>query len=107
MRDGTIKRISVAEFRQLGLLQEVNRLFLHPRGLALEVVIGVGEDEGVERFGDVWDYREDPEGMAFGNDLLEGACAHENALIAERLYQEHLEYRQALFGTEDGIQPLP
>lgn len=35
--DMPIKRMGAREFRDLGLLQEVNRLFLHPRGLALEV----------------------------------------------------------------------
>lgn len=34
---GEIKRIDVAEFRSEGYLQEVNRRFLHPLGLALEV----------------------------------------------------------------------
>jgi len=29
------KTMSAVEFRELGLLQEVNRLFFHPRGLAL------------------------------------------------------------------------
>lgn len=37
-----VKRIDIKEFQELGFLQEVNRLFFHPLGLALEVVI---EDE--------------------------------------------------------------
>lgn len=55
-----IKKMSAKEFRELGLLQEVNRLYLHPMGLALEIVV---EDDGTEHFGEVWDYRADPEGM--------------------------------------------
>jgi hypothetical protein len=98
-----IKRMPVGMFRELGLLQEVNRLFLHPRGLALEVVV----DEDGERFGGIWDYREDPEGMAFAGDLLKGGHTRIRRQAVERMYQEHLEHRQALFGTEDGIQPLP
>lgn len=58
-----IKRIDIKEFREFGYLQEVNRRFLHPLGLALEVVV---EEDGTERLGGVWDYRDDPEGMAFG-----------------------------------------
>lgn len=58
-----IKRIDIAEFRSGGYLQEVNRRFLHPPGLALEIV---REDDGSEHLGGVWDYRDDPEGMEFG-----------------------------------------
>ena len=67
-----INRIDVAEFREFGYLQEVNRLFLHPLGLALEVV---RHDDGTETLGGVWDYRDDPEGMNFADsmDLTEKA----------------------------------
>lgn len=64
----TVKRMSVKEFREEGYLQELNRRFLHPLGLALEVFV---EDDGEMRFGGVWDYRDDPEGMIFGQDILE------------------------------------
>lgn len=65
------KRMDIAEFRELGYLQELNRGFLHPLGLALEVVVG---DDGTERLGGVWDYRDDPEGMRYeGFDLTEKA----------------------------------
>lgn len=60
-------RMDISEFRSLGYLQELNRCFLHPLGLALEVVV---EDDGTERFGGIWDYRDDPEGMRYeGFDL--------------------------------------
>lgn len=57
-----IKRIPIKEFRDLGYLQEVNRLFLHPHGLALEVVVN---EDGTESLGGVWDSRDDPEGIYF------------------------------------------
>lgn len=63
-----IKRIDAAEFRELGYLQEVNRTFLHPLGLALEVV---KNEDGSYDFGGVWDYRDDPEGIVFG-DTIDG-----------------------------------
>lgn len=56
-----VKRMSIKEFRELGLLQELNRQFLHPLGLALEVVI----EDGEERLGGIWDYREDEEGIIY------------------------------------------
>lgn len=74
-----IRRIDIAEFRALGYIQEVNRLFLHPRGLALEVAV---EEDGSERLGGVWDYRDDPEGMAFGEGMID---AEKAARVAEDL----------------------
>lgn len=66
------KRITAKEFVALGLLHEVNRRMLHPLGLALEVV---ESDGGAVRFGEVWDFRDDPEGISF--DVLdEGKIEH-------------------------------
>lgn len=67
-----IRRIDIREFREFGYLQEINRTFLHPLGLALEVVV---EEAGTERLGGVWDYREDGEGIYFdGADLSKKAA---------------------------------
>lgn len=62
-----IKYLDIAKFREDGYLQEANRLFFHPLGLALEVSI---DDDGTETLGRIWDYRDDPEGMLFGTGLL-------------------------------------
>ena len=92
-----IKRIDITEFRQQGFLQEVNRQFLHPLGLALEVTI---EDDGTERLGGVWDYRDDPEGILFANDTLNP----KKALDIQKLMAEKHSTREALLGYV--IQPL-
>ncbi len=63
-----IKRMSPAEFREGGYLAEINRRFLHPLGLALEVVT---YESGVQRFGEVWDYQDDPEGLCFCEEDFE------------------------------------
>lgn len=63
-----IKKMSVREFRERGYLQELNRRFLHPLGLALEVGV---DNDGVERFGNVWDYRDDPEGLIFAPGMID------------------------------------
>ena len=55
-------RMSIREFREVGLLQELNRLFLHPLGLALEVIID--NETGVVAFGGIWQ-TDDPEGFVF------------------------------------------
>lgn len=62
-----VKRIDIAEFREKGYLQEANRQFFHPLGLALEILI---YDDGKVTLGGVWDYRDDPEGMFFGPDEI-------------------------------------
>jgi len=53
-----VKRISIKEFREFGFLHEVNRVFFHPLGLALEVIID--RETGEERLGGIWDCRDDP-----------------------------------------------
>lgn len=63
-----IKRIDLNEFRNEGFLQEINRQFFHPLGLALEVL--ADEDGNIVKLGGVWDYRDDPEGIFFSNDSL-------------------------------------
>ncbi len=60
-----VKRINIKEFREMGLLAELNRTFLHPLGLALEVVIDNG---GTEKLGGIWDYRDDPEGILYATE---------------------------------------
>jgi hypothetical protein len=58
-----IKFMDPKEFRTFGYLQEINRQFLHPVGLALE--IRIDEETGEETLGKIWDYRDDPEGIWF------------------------------------------
>jgi len=63
MKAEDIKRIDIAEFRKEGYLQELNRRFLHPLGLALEVVID--EETKKEKLGGIWDSRDDEEGIHY------------------------------------------
>ena len=76
----TIKRMGAKEFRELGYLQELNRCFLHPLGLALEVMID--EETGDEVFGKVWDYRDDPEGIVFNDEFTH---LNDKRAIAQRI----------------------
>jgi len=62
-----IKFIDIKEFRAKGFLQEANRLFFHPLGLALAVNI---HEDGTETLDGIWDYRDDPEGMFFGQEMI-------------------------------------
>lgn len=88
---GDIKRMDIKEFREVGYLQEANRLFFHPHGLALEITKHV---DGTESISSVWDSRDDPEGVVFG-DPDPGKVAR---VAAERA--RHVEARTALFGGD-------
>ena len=78
----------------MGFLQEANRIFFHPLGLALEVVV---EEDGTERLGGVWDYRDDPEGMIFDS------CDASRAAAVDAERERHRTARTALLGSI--IQP--
>ncbi len=95
-----VKRIDIKEFRSKGFLQEANRLFFHPLGLALEVIIN--EEDGSEKLGGVWDYRDDPEGMLFGDDMINV----EKVNHVGGLKHSKLEARRALGCNKKGIQPI-
>lgn len=61
-----IKRMDLNEFRDQGFLQEVNRRFFHPLGLALQLIV---DDTGkVISFGGIRDFRDDPEGLIFSDE---------------------------------------
>ncbi len=60
--DEPIKYIDVKEFKEKGYLQELNRLFLHPLGLAMVVT---SLNNGTEFISGIMDAREDPNGMVY------------------------------------------
>jgi len=62
-----MKYLPIKEFVEAGYLQVVNRLFLHPLGLALEVA--VDEGSGAMVLTRIWDVRDDPEGIVFDDGL--------------------------------------
>ena len=86
-----IKRIDIKEFHEMGLLAELNRAFLHPLGLALEVVI---DDDGTEKLGGIWDYRDDPEGVLFSKEYF----PYETIKKAQKFIQEKHEQRMKNLG---------
>lgn len=94
------KRIDINEFRNEGFLQELNRQFLHPLGLALEVMV---EDDGHAFIAGVWDYRDDPEGLYYGKNMIDEAFISK-AENVEKLRIEKAETRQKLLGFV--IQPI-
>lgn len=91
-----IKFMDISYFRNFGYLQEVNRRFFHPLGLALEVQI---DEDGNETLGRIWDSREDAEGFAF-----EPAPEYYKWLNVEMEWQMRMLPRQKALGFE--IQPV-
>ena len=84
--------MEIKEFRSKGLLQEVNRLFFHPMGLALSVNLN---KDGSESLADIIDYREDPEGMYFADGCLDAKQAnfvYELKKVKEDYRKENLGY---------------
>lgn len=93
----TVKSMSVTEFRAEGYLQELNRQFLHPLGLALEVSIN---DDGTESLGRIWDSRDDPEEIVFGPNTIDPTKAGH----ITQLTHERIKHRLAALGF--WTQPL-
>jgi hypothetical protein len=142
------KQLSGREFRELGLLQEVNRRLLHPIGLALEmtrarqggerIVGGAGTAKWLSWLVDravaegictkedvvdvrhmlehnvtkieageiwlsgVWDEREDPEGVYFGEG--DKAERMQRVLSFKGLWQDRRAAREAALGYM--VQPV-
>lgn len=89
-----LKFVDLTDFRNSGLLQEVNRRAFHPLGLAL--VVNIDSDTGeVQGIAGIADYREDPEGIAFQDlNTVEANKFYEHALSVAALKSEA---RYALF----------
>ena len=63
-----MKYLDAKTLREDGYLQEVNRMFFHPLGLAAEVNLETGEIK-------IQDHRNDPEGVIYSEDIdLLPAC---------------------------------
>jgi len=101
-----IKKMSVKEFREKGYLQELNRQFLHPLGLALEVIIN--DETKDEHFGGIWDYRDDPEGMIYDLENSSKDRINQFKKRAEFIRQE--QYQRSLHRIKSlgwNIEPIP
>jgi hypothetical protein len=94
-----INYLPINHFVEYGYLQEVNRRFLHPLGLALEVQVSEG---GSMTLGGIWNYTDDAEGIRFAD----GTMDRDKYLRVERAWQAKAELlRKAALGYV--IQPPP
>lgn len=92
-----MKRLTAREVRDLGVLLEVNRLLLHPRGLALEIAWDPDDPDAVAVLR-IQDHRDDPEGVYFDLDPAEWKKVEAFAALV-------LPGREAALGYV--VQPVP
>lgn len=86
MAEDKIKLMDLKEFIDLGYLQEVNRQFFHPLGLALSV--SVDDEERPTLYG-IWDNREDGSGIIFD----EGVIDKDKADYISKQFDEKAKHR--------------
>lgn len=98
IQNKNIKRIDPKEFVKKGYLQELNRQFLHPLGLALEVIIRDGNYE----IGGVWDFRNNPEGKLF--HTVDKKQHKEKANLVQKELKAKAKVRKKRYGFV--IQPI-
>jgi hypothetical protein len=101
------KFMNPKEFRELGYLQEVNRRFFHPLGLALSIKI---DDNGDEYFSGVIDCRDDDEGYYFdlnNGDLNRVERFKKRFEYIEKELNKRRNIRKLLFKSDLEIEPIP
>jgi hypothetical protein len=97
-----IKYMDLDEFRDQGWLLEANRLFFHPRGLALEITV---KEDGFMALTGIWDSRDEPEGIMYDPGVFTpGDQAKADAIEALRKSKVERRFRSGCLG--DGIQPI-
>ena len=93
-----VKYMDIQEFLEEGYLQEANRQFFHPLGLALEVCIDT--DTGQVVLSGVQDRRDDDEGIQYNQDFIDTKKARQ----IKELQNSKAEIRKEKLGYV--IQPV-
>lgn len=95
-----MKVMDIAEFKEQGFLEEVNRQFFHPLGLALAVTV---HDDGAAELAYIIDSRDDSEGFIMGYNgwpdpdaARADAKRHAEIVATERF--KHADHRLKKFG---------
>lgn len=100
-----IKYVDIKEFRELGYLQEINRRFLHPLGMALSIK---QEEDGTETIAGIWDCRGDADGIYYDINQSEDERKErfrKNFEFVEAEMGKRLEQREKMLGF--GIESVP
>lgn len=103
------KIVDLKEFKDAGYLQELNRRFLHPLGMAMEIL--VDEQSGYAAFGGIHDMRDRQEGCTFKlSEERTDERAKKFIINRDRIndeIQKRKEHRKKLFGGDTFIEPIP
>ena len=94
-----MKMMNIKDFRDDGFLQEVNRQFFHPLGLAMVINI---DDNGEYSINGICDKRDDPEGIFFSDLSTDEKIERYNKV--DRLFKEKIETRLKMLGFV--VQPI-
>ena len=81
--------MDIEEFRQEGYIQEVNRRFLHPLGLAL--AINVGDNGRATGLAGIVDMRSDPEGWIYAPGMVDATLAYNVARKGDKIARVRME----------------
>jgi len=99
--DNKIKRMDIKEFREMGLLAEVNRAFFHPLGLALEVAV---DDDGTEKLNGIWDYRDDPKGILYAKEHFPTEKIKKAQEFIKQKYEQRMKTLGFIYQDPDNPQ---
>jgi DNA polymerase III alpha subunit len=99
-----MKYIDLREFVDLGYLQEVNRRFFHPLGLAMSVISKNGDDKVV--FAGIIDSRDQEDGCIFDERVIDSKIENfeDKAMYVQGEWERKCEKRRQRLGYE--IQPI-
>lgn len=89
----SVKWMDLNEFRDKGFLQEVNRKFFHPLGLALAITID-NKTGSVLNLAGVHDHRDDPEGIYYS----EGVIDQQKIDNVKSLFESKRKTREKILG---------
>lgn len=95
-----MKKIDIKEFRELGYLQELNRTFLHPLGLALAISV---DDNGNEFLSNILDYRDEEIYYDIKNsdtERKENFKKNEKFINNEQIKRSNKRYQELGFNIE-------
>lgn len=91
-----ISILDLKELRDSGYLQEVNRRFFHPLGLACAVIVTEGGDVSDLHF---LDYRSDPTGVCFSDESISKANFKEKVNFIDSEMEKRRQAREKEFGN--------
>jgi hypothetical protein len=88
-----------------GLLFKINKEVMHPLGLALAVVVDTINNDRFVKI-EIWDCRDDPDGMLFGSDLYKMGFAKLEKYMNDHGYSA-LDSRAERLGFVVQTEPEP